>query len=298
MKSLKTQLIHNPGAGFSDYTRKALLEIFLKENWEVIYSSTKKNWEIDKDSDIVLIAGGDGTVRKVVAKMADWPNKPVLGVLPIGTANNIGTSLGLDHDIRKTLRAWKKNKFKTRAYDLGYILQPIDGGFFLESVGTGLFPNLMKAMAHKKNPPVKNRTDSINNSLRTLHEVSLTYEPHYAYLQIEEQIYSGLFLWIEIMNMTLMGPNLIIAPKATSNDNLLDVVMVKEEDREKISTFIESNLKGNPIPFPIRSIKTPALKLQWYGNRIHVDDDLIDFPNSGEMSIGIKSNELKFLVTA
>jgi len=39
------------------------------------------------------------------------------------------------------------------------------------------------------------------------------------------------------------------------------------------------------------------LKLQWYGNRIHVDDDLIDFPNSGEMSIGIKNNELKFLVT-
>jgi len=297
MKSLNTQLIHNPGAGFSDFTQKDLLDIFQDEKWEVKYSSSKKDWEIDKDTDIILIAGGDGTVRKVVSKIASWPNKPVLGILPLGTANNIATSLGLDQDIKKILRAWQKNKLKTKTYDLGYILQPIDGGFFLESVGTGLFPNLMKTMAYKKNPPVKNTSDSINNSLRTLHEVSLSYEPHYAYLEIDEQIHSGLYLWIEIMNMTLMGPNLNIAPDAKSDDHLLDVVLVKEEDREKISTFIESNLNGSPIPFPIPSIKTKQLKLQWYGNRIHVDDDLIDFPNSGEMSIGIKNNELKFLVT-
>ena len=114
MKSLNTQLIHNPGAGFSDFTQKDLLDIFQDEKWEVKYSSSKKDWEIDKDTDIVLIAGGDGTVRKVVSKIASWPNKPVLGILPLGTANNIATSLGLDQDIKKILRAWQKNKLKTK----------------------------------------------------------------------------------------------------------------------------------------------------------------------------------------
>ena len=295
MTSPRTQLIHNPGAGFTNYSRKKLLNIFEEENWEVSYMSTKSEWHIRESTEIVIIAGGDGTVRKVVGEIAYWPQKPKLGILPIGTANNIASSLGIGSNIREVLKTWQKNQFATRAYDLGMIEQPVNGGFFLESVGVGIFPHLMKAMEYKKHKKPKTVEESIKNSLITLHETGLVYEPHFACIELGKEIYSGLFIWIEIMNMTLMGPSLTIAPAADSNDHILDVIMVREEDRDKINSYLESTLTSNPLPFPVPPIKTDKLKLQWYGSRVHVDDDLLNFPGSGEMCIAVKSQALQFL---
>jgi len=296
MTSPRTQLIHNPGAGFTDYSRKQMLNIFAEENWEVSYMSTKAEWHIHDSTEMVIIAGGDGTVRKVVGKIACWPQKPILGILPIGTANNIARSLGIGSNIRETLKSWRNNQYSTKAYDLGMIEQPVNGEFFLESVGVGIFPHLMKAMEYKKHTKPKTVEESIKNSLVTLHETGLVYEPHYACIELDKEIYSGLFLWIEIMNMNLMGPGLTIVPAADSNDQILDVIMVREDDRDKINSYFESSLTSNPLPFPIPSIKTDKLKLQWYGSRVHVDDDLQNFPSSGEMCIAVKSQALQFLL--
>ncbi len=296
MKSPLTQLIHNPGSGFDNLSKQELMSIFAEEKWDVSYASTKKDWQIKNNAEVILIAGGDGTVRKVVSKIKSWAKKPVLGILRMGTANNIASSMGIDSDIRKTLQAWRKNNFKTISYDMGIVDQPIDEGFFLESIGAGIFPHMMKEMEHNENNKSGSAEESMQTSLKTLYKTGLTYESHYAYIEIDEQVYSGLFLWIEIMNMKLMGPGLVLAADAESNDNLLNVVLVREEDRELMNAYLKSTFTDTPIPFPLSTIKTNKIKLQWYGNRIHIDDDMIRFPNSGEINVTVKKDMLHFMV--
>lgn len=53
--------------------------------------------------DILIVAGGDGTLNEVVNGIAEQPNRPKLGVIPMGTVNDFGRALHLPNDIMGAL---------------------------------------------------------------------------------------------------------------------------------------------------------------------------------------------------
>ena len=48
---------------------------------------------LDKKPDLVVVAGGDGTIRPIASEL-DGTNIP-LAIIPVGTFNNLALSLGL-----------------------------------------------------------------------------------------------------------------------------------------------------------------------------------------------------------
>ncbi len=55
--------------------------------------------------DLLIAAGGDGTLNEVVHGLMDLPTvaRPVLGVVPLGTANDFATGCGIPHDPEEAL---------------------------------------------------------------------------------------------------------------------------------------------------------------------------------------------------
>jgi diacylglycerol kinase family enzyme len=47
------------------------------------------------EPDVIVAAGGDGTVSEVVRAIVSSPRKPVLAIAPLGTANNVARCVGL-----------------------------------------------------------------------------------------------------------------------------------------------------------------------------------------------------------
>ena len=104
-------LIHNPGAGDQEHSKKKLLDLLEAQGYDCRYFSTKKEgWDVlDPEVDLIIVAGGDGTVGKVARKMVEQQlnDKIPLALLPAGTANNIATTLGIGGELEDIVESWK-----------------------------------------------------------------------------------------------------------------------------------------------------------------------------------------------
>src|SRR6266516_6550776 len=120
---MRILLIHNPTAGRGKHAKRDLMAALAKAGNHAIYQSTKNSdyrKALKKSTDLVLTAGGDGTVGKVGRELLDTGIP--LSVLPLGTANNLARSLGFiasPEEIIARLDGGKKQVF-----DVGYAQGP------------------------------------------------------------------------------------------------------------------------------------------------------------------------------
>ena len=102
---MKISLIHNPTAG-GGRDVDDVIELLTDAGHEVHHRSSEDNWQslLQDPGDLVVAAGGDGTVRDVALAAAD--RGLPFAALPIGTANNVAKTLGLIGDARELVRSW------------------------------------------------------------------------------------------------------------------------------------------------------------------------------------------------
>ncbi|MGE5475477.1 MAG: diacylglycerol/lipid kinase family protein [Bacteroidales bacterium] len=97
-------VISNPAAGSARGKRLAeVVGLLRARGCEVSQRLTTKRGDAEEfareitraDADVIVAAGGDGTVNEVVNGMVDQPDRPRLAVLPLGTANVLALEIGL-----------------------------------------------------------------------------------------------------------------------------------------------------------------------------------------------------------
>ena len=54
-----------------------------------------------EDFDVIVVAGGDGTLNEVIGSVMMLTNKPKIGYIPSGTVNDVAHSLGVPRNIKK-----------------------------------------------------------------------------------------------------------------------------------------------------------------------------------------------------
>ena len=92
------------------------------------------------DVPLVIVGGGDGTIRGVLPAVAE--QKVVLGILPLGTANNFARSVGVPMDLVGAVDAIADGR--SIAVDLGMI----DGEFFANNLSIGYSREIVSATPH------------------------------------------------------------------------------------------------------------------------------------------------------
>lgn len=108
--------IYNPSAGKGLLKAKLsdVLDIMVKAGYEVVVYPTqsykdayRKVVHMDKDYDIVVCSGGDGTLDEVVTGMMkrDKEDRIPIGYIPTGTTNDFANSLHISRDIMEAADA-------------------------------------------------------------------------------------------------------------------------------------------------------------------------------------------------
>jgi diacylglycerol kinase family enzyme len=292
------QLLHNPGAGEEGHSRKELIGLIEKTlDVECRYFSTKENdWQdIEPGIDLLIIAGGDGTVRKVSRELLNRKRidrQVPIAILPLGTANNIAKTLELTGDVKDIIKQWRKKLI--RKFDIGRIEGIPGQQFFLEGFGYGIFPKLVKDM-RKHDKQLKNMPEEkMKKAVETLREVIRSRKPFSCSVEIDGVDHSGNYILVEVMNIESIGPNLQLAPHANPGDGKLDVVLLTEQHRDQLLAQIENGDPGNTMAFPVFS--GSSIHLHCESSRIHIDDELIKIVQPGPVHIEAQSGMLDFLI--
>ena len=299
---MRITLIHNPLAGNQGEDEpKALRKLLKAAGHEVRYWSAKGgDWKraLKKRADLVVIAGGDGTVGKVARRMVG--RGVPLAILPSGTANNIARSLGLiDCSFEALIRSWE-NARRVKL-DAGIAAGPWGERYFIEGIGAGLFANLL---AEPRSERLKERGAAVEAGLRRLREHALHSEPLEIAARLDGEDISGSYILFEAINIAYIGPNLHLAQEGQTGDGHFDVLMVGDAERERLMHYLE-HWQDNPERISVLpSRRGRHLELEWTGFPLHIDDKLQPKPKSkpkemaGVVEARIGGDAVEFLVPA
>lgn len=281
-KQNKIKLIYNPNAGKKKMKKRSIettledLDLLLKQyQLEADFFPTKgpkhatelaKN-AIKEGYDIVLAAGGDGTVSEVANGLVN--SNITMGILPLGSFMNIGRMLSIPNNLEAAVAVIKIGR--TRKIDAGSVTK-MDGEklaesyYFFETAGIGLDAELHEAF---KELEKGNWLSAIK-----IVKIYLTFyaEPIKIMVDKEEKIYKNTL--ITISNGPYTGAAFNISPTAKLNDHKLTLSIYTMSKLELLKHFIQIRRIVTRKTSKIKVLQADDVKVITSDRHVHADASL------------------------
>ncbi|MFU8815363.1 MAG: diacylglycerol/lipid kinase family protein [Pseudomonadales bacterium] len=263
---MKALLVHNPTAGDGATGREALLDLLHKAGITPAYQSSKVGSltaALAEPTDIIVAAGGDGTVTKVLTQMPDR-SVPV-GILPIGTANNIASSFGISGPLGE-IAAGLGDAGKRRL-DIGLARGPWGCCWVVEGIGVGA---LVRAAA-RVGSPSGSRASRLDAARRAVRRILKKAKPDRLRIMLDGRPLPEEHLMVEVLNIAWGGPGLLLAPDVDPGDGYLDVIMLEPHQRKEMRRWL--SVKPPAGLAPMSRWRGRTVSLVWDGTPLHIDDE-------------------------
>lgn len=286
---MQATLVHNPSAGSGRLSAGQIVELIREAGFAPRYISTKDENLPDLLSEVsglVIAAGGDGTVARVVTRL----QQPIpVAILPLGTANNIARAFGITGTIEEIISGLDGGS--EHKLDVGVASGPFEERRFLESVGVGALADATTKTA-KGEGSIAKQIESGRDAFR---KVLRKAKPIDATIAIGEKTIHGDVLFAEVMNIGFVGPNLRLAPQADVGDGKLDVVVLPAERREEMLEWLEDPEREAP---PVHVESGRSIALDKNGATLRIGDKPMTDVGEGEVRIEIEHSPVTILVPA
>ncbi len=164
---------------------------------------------------LLIVAGGDGTIGDVAAELVG--SDVVLGIIPLGTMNNLARSLGVPLDIEAACALIGIRT--TRRIDAGRLssTESPDVQYFFDCAGVGLLA--VAAVAGQAFE--KHHWRVLPGAIRKFFESRLGT----VQVEMDGRLLAASTCMVTISNAPLMGNKLLAAPGARMDDGFLDVAV-------------------------------------------------------------------------
>src|SRR5262249_44295660 len=157
---------------------------------------------------------------------------------------NIARSVGAVGAIPPLVRRLATHTRQVRL-DIGRVSSDDREAFFVEAVGAGF----IGAMLEEEHRPLLRRWRSFrrwaarpmsrrNWMYRGVARVARHIPARRVRVRADGDDLSGNYVAVEVMNIAAIGPRIELAPDANPSDKLLDLVLVRERDREALADYI------------------------------------------------------------
>ncbi len=247
MKSIR--IIFNPKAGKKDekFSIEDLILTLVHQGLTLSLFKTAKALDAyheairaseSREFDLIIVAGGDGTLNEVVNGIMNSRYQTPLAVFPMGTMNDFSEFLKLPRDPEKLV-----------AKILQEQIHPVDVGkigdtYFINVASMGIFTSV----AHTTTKESKNLLGPLAYYLEVLKQFSATNLPKAKIsIQCEQVAYEGDFVIFLISNSSSIGGFHNMAPNASVTDGKFDCVLIKKAPVHRLIEVFLKILSGQHI---------------------------------------------------
>lgn len=190
---------------------------------------------------VVVAVGGDGMVNEVsngLLQAAGEAEAGTLGIIPMGTANDLAEMLQIPLDISDACQRLVAGA--TRLIDVG----EVNGRYFVNNSAVGLEPVVTEA--HDRMRWVKGNLRYMLAALKTLARA----KPWHMRLCWGDSSFEGPINLVSIGNSNRTGGLFYMTPHAQLDDGLLDFIYATGLSRWQMLWLLPETLKGTHIQHP------------------------------------------------
>lgn len=245
----RARLIYNPSSG-RELVKKQLP--YILDRLETAGYETSAHMTKGKDCakfaatraaesgyDLVIAAGGDGTINEVVNGLAEMSHRPKLGIIPVGTTNDFARAI----EVPRTIEG---------ACDViceGYSI-PIDIGkvgdqYFINIAGGGTLTELTYEVPSK----LKTMIGQLAYYAKGIEKLPKI-RPVQVRIEYDGKLFEGYIMLFLVSNTNSVGGFEKLAPRASLNDGMFDLLILKKTNLADFVRVASAALRGDHINDP------------------------------------------------
>jgi diacylglycerol kinase (ATP) len=258
----RARIIYNPTSG-RELFKKHLPEVLQKleqAGYETSAHATTGAGDatkaakiaVERRYDIVIAAGGDGTINEVVNGLAEQDYRPKLGVIPVGTTNDFARALHIPRDIEAATDIIVKGD--TIPVDIGRM----NDRYFINIAGGGRLTELTYEVPSK----LKTMLGQLAYYLKGI-EMLPSIRATEVTIEYDGKLYEGEVMLFLVGLTNSVGGFEKLAPDASINDGLFSLLILKKTNLAEFIRIASSAIRGEHINDP-HVIYTKANRIKVY----------------------------------
>ena len=259
----------NAGSGVAPETVKSHLH---QNGYEVVHvcdSQPDLTAAAKTKAEMFVVAGGDGTVTRAAVALRGQPLP--MAILPMGTANNIASTLGLIGPLPELMASWKRAAWVK--LDIGRLRGSQPHRRFVESVGSGLITETIKAMDADPQARYRGPVEGERCVLETYRNVLGRMPLRRVLVTVDDEIFVCDTLLFEVLNFNSVGSSVQLSASAKPDDGLFTIVWAEERQRDQLDAYFLARLAGKKEALDLptrhgRHVRVSGLDC------VHVDDEI------------------------
>jgi diacylglycerol kinase (ATP) len=243
----RARIIYNPTAGRNLVTKKLvnILEKLERAGYETSCKATEGPGSAAAEStkaakngvDVVIAAGGDGTLSEVVNGLMQVTERPKLGLLPCGTSNDFARALKIPVNIEKAVDVIINGQSKL--IDIGCS----GNRYFLNVAAIGHLTEVSDATSN-----LKTFVGPLAYYMKVIENLAKITRPFTATIATPEQTFNNIeIVLLIIANSITVGGFSCITPKADISDGLLDLLIIPKNSITNLLQVAALARKGEHI---------------------------------------------------
>lgn len=277
---MRVLIVINPtarGGAFAD-VGDLLLHRMTAAGWDArlqVPASSEETRSLIRDArdthDVVVIAGGDGTVGIAVQELAGTGVR--LGVIPTGTGNDFAMSFGL-HELDATAAVETILTGRERSIDVG-VVRTASGEPrpFATVLATG-FDSLVNDRANRMRFPRGHMRYNIAIFVEFLRLKRLSYRVSWTNADGTAEEVSDTYLMASVANTRSYGGGVPIAPHADPSDGVLDLILVRPAGRIRLLRLLSRVFRSAHLGEPEVTVRAvTSVRIDAQGVRAYADGD-------------------------